>query len=82
MTYKPFKKQFRIKVCNLIALQSKLSSIFDFNNFLKRRGRKVAMEKVPFRCGLIYTPKMASFDGDHRKRLGLVFAWGYTKKKN
>ena len=39
-------------------------------------------ERVPFSYGLIYTPKRASFDGDHRKRLGLVFAWGYTKKKN
>ena len=39
-------------------------------------------ERVPFRYGLIYTTKRASFDRDHRKRLGLVFAWGYTKKKN
>ena len=38
-------------------------------------------ERVPFRYGLIYTPKRASFDRDHRKRLGFVFAWGYTKKE-
>ena len=40
------------------------------------------LESVPFRYGLIYTPKRALFDQDHRKRLGLVFAWDYTKKKN
>ena len=41
-------------------------------------------ERVPFtfRYGLIHTPKGALFDRDHRKGLGLVFAWGYTKKKN
>ena len=39
-------------------------------------------ERVPLRYGLIYTPKRASFDRYHIKRLGLVFAWGYTKTKH
>ena len=43
---------------------------------------KKCLERVPFRYGLIYTLKRASFDRDHRKRLGFVFACGSTKKKN
>ena len=44
----------------------------------------LCLERVPFRYGLIYTPKGASFDQDHRKRkkIGLGFSWSYTKNKN
>ena len=43
---------------------------------------QLVLERVPYRYELIYTPKRASFDRDHRKRLGLVFARGYTKREN
>ena len=38
-------------------------------------------ERVPFRYGLIYTPKRASFDQDHRKKKRLGFCLGLHKEE-
>ena len=51
------------------------------NSVILKRYTEMKRKRVLFRYGLIYTPKRASFDRDHRKRLGLVFAWSYTKEK-
>ena len=44
-----------------------------YNNEKKAKLIKLLLYFL-FRYGLIYTSKRASFDWNHRKRLGLVFA--------